>query len=396
MTTVVWVDASAGVAGDMLAGAFVDSGVPLEDLQAAVDAVMPGTVRLTSQSVQRHGLHAIKFDVMVLEVDPPHRRLSDIRHMVAGSTLSPTVRDAVIRVFETLGAAEAAAHGVDVEQVHFHEVGAADSIADIVAVCAALAWLGVDDLHFGELALGSGQVRTDHGELAVPTPAALQLTHGLRVRAGGMGELATPTGLALLRALGTQGNLPSLRVTASGSGAGSKDFPDHANVVRVVVGEAEADEGAVLIETNIDDMDPRLWPGVIAALMAAGAQDAWLTPILMKKGRPAHTLSVLGHADDVSSLSELVLRQTTTIGVRTTPVSKIALARAFDSVEIEGHTIAVKVAGRRGRIYNVAIEFEDVARAAEALQRSQRDVMQAATNAVVRRGLVTGAEFAEE
>lgn len=385
----IWVDASAGVAGDMLAGALIDAGAPLAAVDAAVQAVLPNAVQCSVRQVERAGLRATKFDVAVVETDAPHRHLSDILALVDGAALLPRVRERIHAVFLRLGEVEARAHGIPIEAVHFHEVGAADSIADIVAVCAGLEALDVDDLRFGTIALGSGSVRTEHGLLPVPTPAALGLTHGLQVTAGGSGELATPTGLALLVALGEQAALPTMRVLASGSGAGSKDFADHPNVVRVVVGQQEAGI-AILIEANVDDMDPRLWPAAIEALMAAGAQDAWLTPIVMKKGRPALTVSVLCRQRDTESLLETLLRHTSTIGARVIEVGKVALERRFEQVVVQGHPIAVKLAGRHGRVYNVSLEFEDVAAAAAALGQPQRQVLEAAQVAARESGWVEG------
>lgn len=393
MGSTVWVDALAGVAGDMLAGAFVDAGVPLEVLAAAVEAVLPGACVLTATPVQRNGLHATKFDVVIRETDAPHRHLRDIRELLLAAPIDATVRDRALAVFERLGAAEASAHGIDVEAVHFHEVGAVDSIADIVAVCAALAWLDATEVVFSDIALGSGTVRTAHGELPVPTPAALELTRGLIVLGVGKGELATPTGLALLTALGRQDDLPRMRVERAGSGAGTKDFPDRANVVRVVVGEADHARDTLIIETNIDDMDPRLWPAVIDALMHAGAHDAWLTPIIMKKGRPAHTLTVLSARERIDPLLDTLFRETTTIGARVIEVEKVALDRRFERVLVDHQPIAVKLAGRGGRVYNVSIEFEDIARAAIALGQTQREVLAQAQQAAQAAGFTTGAEF---
>lgn len=393
MRKTLWVDALAGVAGDMLSGALIDAGVPLEVMADAVATVLPGAVSLSAGPVTRAGMHAIKFDVEVLEVDAPHRHLSDIRRLVSDSGLAPAVADRVLAVFDRIAAAEAGAHGIDIEAVHFHEVGAADSIADIVSVCAGLVWLDVADVVFSDIALGSGTVRTQHGVLPVPTPAALRLTRGLRVLAAGSGELATPTGIALLVSLGHQAPFPQMRVLSSGSGAGSKDFEDHPNIVRVVLGETDHLRDTLLLETNVDDMDPRLWPAAIEALIAAGANDAWLTPIVMKKGRPAHTLSVLCTREHIDVLLETMFRHTSTIGTRVMEIAKVALDRRFDQVEVDGQVIAVKVAGRHGRIYNVSIEFEDIARAAIALDVPQRQVLKAAGEAAEAAGLVVGAAF---
>ena len=207
-------------------------------------------------------------------------------------------------MFRRLAEVEASAHGVPVEDVEFHEVGSWDSVADVVGTCAALHLLGVEDVVATRIALGSGTVRTAHGLLPVPVPAVLGLVDGWQVEAGGNGELATPTGAALLTTYATaQGPLPALDVVTSGVGAGTRDPAERPNVVRVVLGTRpapvapDASRPMVVLEANVDDLDPRVWPTVLTALMDAGAADAWLTPILMKKGRPAHTLSVLGDPD---------------------------------------------------------------------------------------------------
>lgn len=389
MARVLWVDASAGVAGDMLAGALVDAGVPIDIMREAVDSVIPGMVTLTSTAVARAGLAATKFDVTVVEADAPQRHLSTIRSLLDDSGLDLAVRGQVLRVFTRLAEAEAAAHGVSIDEVHFHEVGAADSIADVVAVCAALHWLKIEELRFSVLELGHGSVQAAHGRLPVPTPAALRLSAGCVVTSDHSGECATPTGLALLTALGEQSGLHSLRVARTGVGAGSKDPSDHPNVVRVVVGDAAREQ--LLLEANVDDMDPRLWPGALEAILQAGARDAWLTPIVMKKGRPAHTLSVLCTDDTRTAVEEAVFRNTTTIGLRVLDIEKVALDRGFASVEVRGHQIAVKYAGRLGRIYNVSIEWNDVAAAAALLGIPERDLLTEAQEAAAVAGYVDGA-----
>ena len=392
MGRIVWVDASAGVAGDMLAGALVDAGVPLEVLQSAVRAVLPEAT-LTAARVERNGLAAVKFDVTAND-DQPHRHLDDILRMLAGADIADDVRDMATRVFARLADVEAAAHGTDVNDVHFHEVGAVDSIADIVAVCAALHHIGFDELSFGVVELGTGIVRAAHGELPVPTPAALRLSQGIVVQASARGECATPTGLALLTALGSQRTqLPQLRVTATGLGAGTRERPDRANVVRVVIGDGVAEDHVVLAEANVDDMDPRLWPRAIELLMAAGADDVWLTPILMKKGRPAQTLSLLCKQSRLAELQQLVFEHTTTIGMRILEIDKLALERKFDSVRVDGEVIGIKIAGRAGRILNVSIEYSDVAAAALKTGRAERDVLQQAETAALVAGYGVGGVF---
>jgi uncharacterized protein (TIGR00299 family) protein len=385
-----WIDASAGIAGDMLLGALIDAGARLDEVQRAVDSVLPRAVALTAEEVRRAGLRATKVHVTPLIDDPPHRRWRDIRAL-----LGENERTAAVAVFDRLAAAEARVHGVDPDDVHFHEVGALDSIADVVGVCAALEDLNVGTVSAGEVALGSGSVRAAHGRLPVPAPAVAELAKGWRVRGDGPGELATPTGMALIRALaGRCETLPPMTIGAVGVGAGTRDTPDRPNVVRVVLSEETGDETgeeAVLLEANVDDLDPRLWPGIIGNLLAAGADDAWLVPILMKKGRPAHTLCVLAKPGKKDTLRDQIFRDTTTLGVREGPLRKTVLARTFTTIAVADRTISIKIGHAAGVIVQVMPEFEDVAALARATGTSERALLQAALAAAAQAGLTVGA-----
>ena len=394
---VAWVDASAGVAGDMLLGALVDAGASLAAVQGAVDAVLSGAVRLRTEEVTRAGVRATRLRVDLLEPDSPHRTWMAVRSLVEGASLVEPVRESAMRVFERLAGAEARVHAMAVDEVHFHEVGALDSIADVVGSCAALHDLGIGRLVVSTIALGSGRIRSSHGDVPVPVPAVLELVRGWQVSAGGEGELATPTGMALLTALGAaSGPMPTQQVERVGVGAGSKTFPDRANVVRVVVGSGigagEADNATELvIEANVDDLDPRLWPTVLAAVLEAGAADAWLTPIVMKKGRPAHTLHVLAAPERARALQEVIFTHTTTMGVRSTVVAKTALSRTWVDVSVLGGTVPVKVAHRAGVIVSATPEFEDVAALAAATGQPVRAVLARASAAAAQVGLEPGA-----
>jgi uncharacterized protein (TIGR00299 family) protein len=385
-----WVDASSGASGDMLLGALVGAGVPVETLSAAVSAVAPEHVALTPETVTRNGLRATRCRVDVAD-SVAHRTWRDVAALLARADLDEAVRRRAHATFERLAAAEAHVHGTDPDEVHFHEVGALDAIADVVGVCAGLEHLGLTELVVSPVAVGSGTVTGAHGTLPVPPPAVAELLRGRPSYSGPVPmETCTPTGAALLTANATSfGGQPPMTVERIGVGAGGRDPEGFANALRLFVGvstgsttraagepvETHGTEAPVLVETNVDDLDPRLWPNVIAALIDAGASDAWLTPILMKKGRPAHTLSALVTSARLGEVRTEIFRQTSTIGVRETPVGKTALQRETRTVVVGGETVRVKLAIHDGQVVNAQPEYDDVARAAAATGRPVKDVL---------------------
>ncbi len=385
--TIGWLDLSAGASGDMLLGALVDAGVPLDVPAAAVAALPVERIRLTTEPTTRHGLGATRVHVHA----PPsteHRTWADVRGLLLDADLPTPVREGALAVFERLAVAEGRVHRVEPATVHFHEVGALDALADVVGVVARFEHLGLDRLSASPVTLGSGSARSAHGVVPVPGPAVLELLHGVPVAAGPVAlEMCTPTGAALLAArVDDWGPLPPMRVQRTGTGAGGRDPEELPNVVRLVIGEAasdvgEAASGPVLLESNIDDLDPRLWSGVLDALFEAGASDAWLSPILMKKGRPAHTLSALCRPDAVADVQAAIFAATTSIGLRVVPVGKVALDRVHTAVEVLGGTVGVKVAVRDGRVVNVSVEYEDVAALARRVDLPVKEVLRAATAA---------------
>ncbi|MBC7277693.1 MAG: nickel pincer cofactor biosynthesis protein LarC [Nocardioides sp.] len=417
----VWVDVSSGASGDMLLGALVGAGVPLSVITSAVDAVAPEPVRLAAEAVTRGALAATRCHVEIAD-SAHHRTWTDVRALLAGAALDASVRDLALQVFERLAVAEGAVHGIPPEEVHFHEVGALDAIADVVGVCAGFAHLGATEVVVSPVAVGSGSVRAAHGVLPVPPPAVARLLTGIPSFAGAPGhpamELCTPTGAALLATLATgYGPQPPMTTRTIGVGAGSRDPEGWSNTIRLLIGDPAALTGAeshhggkvqariqaetgtlppvresatteLVIEANIDDLDPRLLPRAIDALLAAGARDAWLTPILMKKGRPAHTLHALVPHSDAEAVRRVFFRETSTIGVREHEVTKHALPRETLTVTVGGHPIAVKAARLDDEIVNLQPEWDDVARVATALDRPAIDVLAEAKAAALASPLV--------
>ncbi|HET6651343.1 MAG TPA: nickel pincer cofactor biosynthesis protein LarC [Nocardioides sp.] len=385
-----WVDASSGASGDMLLGALVGAGVPVGVVAEAVEKVAPEHIAIVPARVNRNGFAATRCHVEVAD-SVTHRTWADVRSLLAEAGLHEDVRVRAHDTFDRLAVAEAAVHGTDPDDVHFHEVGALDAIADVVGVSAGLVHLGLDRLVVSPVAVGSGSVRGAHGSMPVPPPAVAELLRGVPSYAGPATapamELCTPTGAALLVSHATAyGPQPAMTVTSIGVGAGSRDPAGHANVLRLLVGEETAtgsvsEAGPLVIETNVDDLDPRLWPSVLAALLEAGASDAWLTPILMKKGRPAHTLHALVSAERADAVRRAVFRHTSTIGVREVRIGKVALDREMRAVQVDGHDIAVKLARLDGQVVNAQPEYEDVARVAASTGRPVRDVLAAAVAA---------------
>jgi uncharacterized protein (TIGR00299 family) protein len=383
-----WVDASSGASGDMLLGAIhdtlVDLGLDPSVMNAAAAAVVPVSIRVEHE--QRTGFRVARAHVDTSEAVAPHRTWADVRGLIDAADLAAPVRTLASQVFERLAAAEAHVHGVAPEEIHFHEVGAHDAIGDIVGACAGFVALDLDVLHVSTIALGGGTAMTSHGEIPIPGPAVLELLRHSELGAHGGPvdeELCTPTGAALLTTLAAATSpMPSLSVSAIGLGAGTRHTGVGLSALRLVVGtptgSAPRDDASVVVETNVDDLDPRLWPAVLQRLLDAGASDAWLTPILMKKGRPAHTLHVLLGADPAlqQRIQHIVLTETSAIGLRTTATTKTALERREHTVDLHGQPIRIKVAlDADGRVVNVQPEYDDVAAAAEALGVPAKQVL---------------------
>jgi len=383
-----WIDPSAGASGDMLLGALLDAGAPIDAVSSAVASLGVEPIRITPRPVRRHGLRATHADVQVHDV-AQSRTQREILDLVARAGLSPAAVTFATSVFTLLGAAEARVHGTEPSEVHLHEVGALDSLADVIGCAAALESLGLLQpdcrVVVGTVALGSGSVQTAHGPLPVPVPAVLAILAGCGapLTAGGDRELCTPTGAALLATLATEwGAMPPMRIDAVGVGAGSADPPDRANILRIVVGDDLAQETApwrnddlVEVECVVDDMDPRLWPSVLDAAVQAGAVDAWLTPVVMRKGRPGMTVTALVAETAIDSTARALFTHSTTLGVRLRPVARRALPRDEVIVLVDGCEVRVKRGLLDGRPVTVQAEYSDAAAAAERLGIPIRSVL---------------------
>jgi hypothetical protein len=368
---VAYFDCVSGASGDMILGALVDAGVAPDALRAELTALPLSGWQIEVDRVLRAGLAGTRVRVHADNAQPP-RRLPDILDILDRSGLPTADRERAARVFRTLAEAEARVHGIAPEEVHFHEVGAVDAIIDVIGAVVALRLLGVDQVYVSPLPLGSGTVRTAHGSLPVPAPATLALLTAARapLRSGTdepAVELVTPTGAALLTALG-RFERPAMRLMGSGTGAGGRDLPDRPNVLRVLLGETETAplvRPMVVLETNIDDMPAELFGYALERLFAAGAVDVWFTPIQMKKNRPATMLSVLCRPEQEAALVDLLLHETSTLGVRVREVQRYEAAREQFEFQSSLGPAVVKVKRLAGEPPRVAPEY-DVCRALAA------------------------------
>jgi len=407
-----YLECFSGISGDMLLGALVDAGVPFACLEEAAAALNVGA-RLEMRKVSRGGIAAIKVDVITPDTPtaehenvhnehpehahphekhkhhPHHRSLPAIVDIIRSAPLTESVKQRAVHAFQLLGEAEAAIHSIPVEKVHFHEVGAVDTIVDIVCAAAGAEALGVERWLSSPLNVGSGTVVCQHGTLPVPAPATLALLDDAPVYAAGEPmERVTPTGAALLRMLNVQyATLPAMRILKTGYGAGGRETPEQPNLLRLLVGEEEAAEFAAaesiaVIETVIDDCNPQLLSYVSELLLAAGAWDVYRSTVQMKKGRAGVQMTVLCRPDLAPALQELLFRETTTIGLRWRVENKVALKREFVEVKTSTGNVRIKVARfNSGKIANAAPEYEDCRKIAAEHSVPLKQVMEEAMQA---------------
>ncbi len=363
-------DTIGGVSGDMTLGAFVSAGISIDELIQALSGLQLTGFELQARHIERNGIVAVKVDVVISEQPHYHRHLKDIEELIDRGTLSSSVKDRAKKIFRTVAVAEAKVHNTDIEKVHFHEVGAIDSLIDIVGAAICIEKLGIQSIYSSPVKTGSGGfVKSQHGKLPIPTPATMEILKGYPTMLTDIPfELATPTGAAIIRTL-SGGMLASENITVEriGYGAGGREITEVPNLLRLLIGELAPEysaEDIVSIETNIDNMNPELYPYVIEQLLAAGALDAYMIPILMKKGRPGIILSTLVERARIDALLAVLFRETTTLGVRLQPVGRKKLPREIRTVGTSLGPINVKAVLHEGKEY-LHLEFEECKRIAQ-------------------------------
>jgi len=380
---ICYLDAFSGISGDMTVGALIDAGADADALIASLESLgLEAAFRV--EKTKRRGIAASKFHVTAVETKN-HRHLSHILDLIAKSGLSARAKQNASAVFQRLGEAEAKVHDIDIQKVHFHEVGAVDSICDIVGACAALDLLGVEQVHCSPVNVGSGTVNTAHGVLPIPAPATAELLAGKPIYSRGpCVELTTPTGAALAVTLAASfGTIPPLRITATGYGAGDKDFPEHANVLRALIGQATGATEATtvtVIEANIDDSTPQLLGYAMERLLEAGALDVTLESVLMKKNRPGTLLRAIARPETSQPLIDLIFAETSTLGLRTYTADRHVQSRRIEDVDTAHGKVRIKVAGNG----SFAPEYDDCRKIARETGLPLKQILAEATLAYLK------------
>jgi pyridinium-3,5-bisthiocarboxylic acid mononucleotide nickel chelatase len=398
MSRLLYFDCFSGISGDMVLGALIDAGLPFDELTRALGSLAVSGYGIAATKVLRAGVSATKFSVREHDHhhdhgdhdhhrhSHAHRSLLEISELIDGSALSAAGRERAKALFRRLAEAEAAIHQMPVDQVHLHEVGAVDSIIDIVGAVFGLEWFGADTIVCSPLNVGGGTVSSAHGVLPVPAPATVRLLGDAPIYGGHVQqELVTPTGALIATSYARSfGRIPAMAIERAGYGAGDRDFPQNPNVLRVLVGR-KADRGQVdrvtMIECEIDDMNPQIFGVAMERLYAAGALEVFYVPVQMKKNRPGTLLTVVSPPELRAGLSEIIFRETTTIGLRYHDVDRECLQREILTVDTPVGAVRFKIAWHAGRVINVAPEFEDIARLAAANNLSAKDVQALAVRA---------------
>jgi uncharacterized protein (TIGR00299 family) protein len=384
-----YLDCSSGISGDMLLAALLDAGLEARRLLTELKRMQLGFYEFKLTRAVRGNLVGARVDIRI-PAQQPHRRLADIEELVGKTELAESVKGKALKIFRRLAEVEGKLHNLPPGEVHFHEVGAVDAIIDIVGACVGLESLEVAELICSPLNVGGGRVEAEHGSLPVPAPATAELLRDIPIYSSGVeGELVTPTGAAIVSTLASSfGPMPPMKIERIGYGAGEKDFPRHANVARLFVGEsvevlrpqpgAAGDEVVSVIEANLDDMSPQLYGYFVEQALAAGALDVTCSAIQMKKNRPGLLVTILSPPEASDALAQLLFEQTTTIGLRIHEARRKVLEREWVSVETRFGSVRVKVAKRDGKVLNVAPEYEDCQRLAREKAVPLKEVILAA------------------
>ncbi len=387
----LYLDCFSGISGDMSVGALLDAGADFATIRDALHSLGVAGFRVAAEKVNKSGIMATQFRVIQdAHAEHPHRHLHHVTDIIMRGNLPPPVQQAAVATFRIIAEAEAAVHGTTVDKVHFHEVGALDSIVDIVAAQHALHLLGIEAVYASALPVGGGTVKCAHGVFPVPAPATALILKGKPTYGGGAQcELVTPTGAALVAQWARSfGDAPLMRVERVGYGAGTRDLPDRPNLLRVFVGESDAPvaarESVLAVEANIDDMNPELLPPLIAALMDAGARDAFLTPVIAKKGRPAHCVTALCDDASLHRVAQALFAHSTTLGLRMRREERIVLERRWERVRTPWGAVRAKIGVLDGAVRNAAPEFEDCRTLAEQAGVPVRVVYDAALAAAIK------------
>lgn len=389
---IAYFDCFSGASGDMILGALIDAGADFESLRAGLESLDVPGYEVRVERVSKAGTAATRFCVdMADEHHHPHRHLRHILEIIDRGELPEAVKEASRETFRRIAEVEAAIHSTTVEKIHFHEVGAIDSIVDVIGAHLALHSLGIERVYASPLHVGAGTVRCAHGVMPVPAPATAALLQGVPFYGGEVqGELVTPTGAALLSQWADDrfGPQPPLTLAAVGYGAGTRDLPDRPNVLRVLIGEAAVEsapeaESVAVIECNLDDMNPELYPPLLTDLLEAGARDAFITPIVGKKGRPAHLVTVLCDEAKVKAVARALFRGSKTLGVRIRTERRICLEREWKTVQTRWGDVRVKVGRFEGEVTATSPEFEDCRLRAEEAGVSPLAVYEAALAAAL-------------
>ncbi|MBI3755783.1 MAG: nickel pincer cofactor biosynthesis protein LarC [Deltaproteobacteria bacterium] len=386
---IAYFDCFSGISGDMVLGALIDSGLDVKTLQGELNKLPVKGFSISASREARHHISGTRFKVKFKE-SRHHRTFSDIKNLINKSKLSAKVKELSAAIFLNLAKAEAKVHGCRVDNVHFHEVGAVDSIVDIVGTAVGIEQLGIEKLYSSPLPLGSGWVETSHGRMPAPAPATLELLKGVPVAPSSVAsELTTPTGAAIIKTLAQDfGDMPRMKIGSIGYGIGDKDFKEIPNMLRLVIGQGSGEKvranghsPLLMIETNIDDMNPQIYEYLMARLFKKGAIEVFLIPIQMKKNRPAVLLKALCSENKKGAIMDVIFEETTTIGIRAYEVDRCCLERSMKEVSTSYGKVGVKISERDGKPVNIRPEYEDCKKIAEKKTVPLKQVMDAALEA---------------